>query len=911
MRIHRLEICGIGPFRDRQIIDFEALGASGLFLIDGPTAAGKTTIIDSITYALFSTLSGEESAKDRMRSDYSAGPDRSEIILDFSVKGVKHTITRGIAYSFTKKNGSGETKRAATQSLIRFDSNGEQNLTYTQANEIGTYLADLLNLNAQKFRQLVVLAQGEFAALLRMNPTDRLKALRDLLGDNYYQKLQSELDDRGKGALAKVNQARVGTRDIAVQIQGLLSDTDPQELLDRVHELVEAKATDPASVTSEVIAYFEQGHALAQDSLQKVREICHPLESQFNKLEQTKLKLDEFVKASESAVLAQSVLNPSELDLSIERIPAVISETRERIGQIKPFVDWQSGEAQRESDRTKLVEEMDRWTLELTELNQSLEEYPRLQTKLEREIAESSQAAVAGVELEKQVRAEEQLGLRLEECSKLEGSITRSHGVLQEAKLLLETHEHDVTRAELTLSQAMRSQLTQRVAVLAGQLHNGEPCSVCGSVEHPAPANMPVGMEPVTEVQIADCEGGVAAAKIVRDSQKLLVEDLNLALEESRLSLAALSATCSGFSTQTVSEELQRLNLELVKQQELADQMHTRETELAQAKLDFDKHKVAVENLAKEATNTSAALIKFDAELESKEQEMSRLVEPGKNASEELAELVAKTSRLGEWLEVSRNLEKVALSLSPEIKNLNSVEFEESLVRLEAELQAAQSELENAEALQTLAENALQAANRLVAKFDKESKAVEKLIVEVNDAVTLGGLVSATSSINTKKITLESYALQLRFAHVLESASLHLRKMSSGRLSFILDESAQGVGKTGLGINVMDESTGYPRPTRSLSGGETFYASLSLALGLADVVQSETGGVALETLFVDEGFGSLDSDTLERVLDQLDQLKSGGRTIGVISHVSEMKDRFPDRIVVSRETDGPSQITHG
>ena len=911
MRIHRLEICGIGPFRDRQIIDFEALGASGLFLIDGPTAAGKTTIIDSITYALFSTLSGEESAKDRMRSDYSAGPDRSEIILDFSVKGVRHTITRGIPYSFTKKNGSGETKRAATQSLIRFDSNGEQNLAYTQANEIGTYLADLLNLNAQKFRQLVVLAQGEFAALLRMNPTDRLKALRDLLGDNYYQKLQSELDERGKAAVAKVNQARVGTRDTAVQIQGLLSDTDPQELLDRVHELVEAKTTNPASVTSEVIAYFEQGHVLAQDSLQKMREICHPLEIQFNKLEQTKLKLDEFVKASESAVLAQSVLNPSELDLSIERIPAVISETRERIGQLKPLVDWQSGEAQRESDRTKLVEELDRWTLELTELNESLEEYPRIQTILEREIAQSSQAAVAGVELEKQVRAEEEIGLQLEECSELEVAITKSHGILQDEKSLLEIHEHDVTKAELVLSQAMRSQLTQRVAVLAGQLHKGEPCSVCGSVEHPAPADMPVGVKPVTELHIEECEGDVVAAKIVRDSQKLLVQDLTLALEESKLSLAALSATCSGFSPQTVSEELQRLSLELVTQRELADQMHTREEELAQAKLDFEKRKVAVENSAKEAANTSAALIKFDAELENKEQEMSRLVEPGKNAGEELAELVAKTSRLGEWLEVSRNLEKVAHSLSPEIKNLNSVEFEESLVRLEGELQAAQVELENAEALQTLAENALKAAIRLVAKFERESKGVEKLLVEVNDAVTLGGLVSASSSINTKKLTLESYALQLRFAHVLESASLHLRKMSSGRLSFILDESAQGVGKTGLGINIMDESTGYPRPTKSLSGGETFYASLSLALGLADVVQSETGGVALETLFVDEGFGSLDSDTLERVLDQLDQLKSGGRTIGVISHVSEMKDRFPDRIVVSRETDGPSQITHG
>ena len=181
MRIHALEITGIGPFRDKQVINFDELTASGLFLIDGPTATGKTTIIDSITYALFSTLSGEESAKDRMRSDYSEGSERSQIVLIFSVNGIRHKITRGISYSFTKTNGTGETKRAATQSLVRFDTNGEQDFSLTHATEIGSYLTDLLHLNAQQFRQLVVLAQGEFAALLRMNPSDRLKALRDLL----------------------------------------------------------------------------------------------------------------------------------------------------------------------------------------------------------------------------------------------------------------------------------------------------------------------------------------------------------------------------------------------------------------------------------------------------------------------------------------------------------------------------------------------------------------------------------------------------------------------------------------------------------------------------------------------------------------------------------------------------------
>ncbi len=145
MRIHALEITGIGPFRDKQVINFDELSASGLFLIDGPTATGKTTIIDSITYALFSTLSGEESAKDRMRSDYSEGPERSQIVLIFSVNGIRHKITRGIPYSFTKKNGTGETKRAATQSLIRFDTNGEQDFSLTNATEIGSYPTALLH----------------------------------------------------------------------------------------------------------------------------------------------------------------------------------------------------------------------------------------------------------------------------------------------------------------------------------------------------------------------------------------------------------------------------------------------------------------------------------------------------------------------------------------------------------------------------------------------------------------------------------------------------------------------------------------------------------------------------------------------------------------------------------------------
>jgi len=176
------------------------------------------------------------------------------------------------------------------------------------------------------------------------------------------------------------------------------------------------------------------------------------------------------------------------------------------------------------------------------------------------------------------------------------------------------------------------------------------------------------------------------------------------------------------------------------------------------------------------------------------------------------------------------------------------------------------------------------------------------------DVIRLAEIVTAQSPQNVKKLPLESYALQLRFSHVLEAASHHFEHMSSGRLSFVLSQERQANAQTGLGIEIMDSWTGEARSPASLSGGETFYASLSLALGLADVVQAEAGGVSLETLFVDEGFGSLDQETLQVVLDQLEELKSGGRVIGVISHVSEMKDRFPERLFVQPQTDGTSIV---
>jgi exonuclease SbcC len=239
---------------------------------------------------------------------------------------------------------------------------------------------------------------------------------------------------------------------------------------------------------------------------------------------------------------------------------------------------------------------------------------------------------------------------------------------------------------------------------------------------------------------------------------------------------------------------------------------------------------------------------------------------------------------------------------------LSADEITSQYAELQSQLGVAKELAKETAKQAAVARSQAESIKEIRTEFGALLKRNEKLQREHSTRIRLAGIVTAQSSQNTKKLPLESYALQLRFHHVLEAASHHLEKMSAGRLSFVLDEESQSNAQAGLGIDVLDSWTGESRPPSSLSGGETFYASLSLALGLADVVQSETGGVSLETLFVDEGFGSLDQESLQLVLDQLDQLKSGGRVIGVISHVSEMKERFPERIYVEPQSDGTSVV---
>lgn len=913
MRLHRLELEGIGPFRDRQVVDFDQLTSSGLFLIDGPTGAGKTTIIDSITFALFSALSGVSSTIDRLRSDYSDSTSKSEIILEFSVQGVRHQITRGIAHSFRKADGK-ESERKARQTLIQFAPDGSQAQTLTSAREIGVYIRDLLRISPEQFRQLVVLAQGEFAALLRMKPLERLGALRHLLGEGYYHDLQEELETQGKSAQEKINAARTRVAEFLTQIRGMVEEQVPAETLVRLLELAEEPLSGNREIITEVAEFFQELLQQAHEKLTASEAALQPIQEQFSQLRQTRSALSDYWNKRTDFEEARALLSEvftveSTSDMESAEIKKLVAEMRERVGVLKPFVHWGEQSAEREEQRRTLERNVAASREALKNYIDEIAEYPNLIKTCQSDISRSEKAT-AGIEsLEVQIEGLHSTLALLNDLIDMQESKEKALRNCEKAVRDRDAAKLVLTESELTFEKARNSQLEQRVSVLAAGLIPGEACLVCGSVEHPNPAQFVTDDHVFSDSDIALLQEDVVRAREIFEAQVEAVKDIESKVNSLNVTMSALEAKIGGASSASTAAQLQESESALLELTQIGAQLPDLITRLAELENELSSSHETLGDLQKTIDQAKEALITFDTQVAVKESELAELGISFEDLPAQLASLSDQIQKCESFLSASDALNHASAGVSPELRAIDALEFNERYEQVKGQNVQLLEEREMNVRNVTLAQQQVENLDSLIIKFRTEASKAVSLTEKLQPTVSLGNIVSATSVKNSLKLELESYALQLRFHHVLEAASHHLRTMSNGRLVLELDEESQRGAKTGLGIRVFDETTGESRSASSLSGGESFYASLALALGLADVVQSESGGVALETLFVDEGFGSLDTDTLERVLDELDQLKSGGRVIGVISHVSEMKDRFAERIVVERQSDNTSVIT--
>lgn len=1011
MRLHRLRITAFGPFGTTQDIDFDDLSAAGLFLLHGPTGAGKTSVLDAVCYGLYGSVPGPRQGSGQgvtLRSDHAQPGVRTEVCLELTVAGRRLEVTRQPPWERPKKRGTGTTMEKA-QSWLREYAAGEAESTGAWKDlsrshqEIGEEITQLLGMSKEQFCQVVLLPQGDFARFLRADAEARGKLLGRLFDTRRFAAVEQRLAEQRREAEGAV---REGDRELLADAHRMqqaaggsledvesplpeLSPGDPglAESVLTWAAVARTSARERRTVAECALGAAESAQAAAGRRLDDVRELDR-LQTRFAQArERSELlqeragehreRLDRMERARKAERVAPALGLRRATEEEHRRASA--DETRAR-GQL-PATFADSGAAGLAAAARKAAEELGglesarRAERRLTELGAertSLEREERADDELLREAAgwldgwEATKAA-----LQERIECAQEAATRAEH---LAGQLEPTQGRLEAARRrdrltgeATAAHERALAARERATTAhehwlALKEQrLTGIAAELAAGLADGAPCAVCGATEHPAPAPRSAG-----HVDRATEESALAA---YRQTEELRTQE-ERQLGEVREALAAAAAAALGSSgTETGTEEpeaalqgpsvgqlaalVEELRREHAEARSRASGLHAAREALAQAEREHDRRVAARQEAVVRAASRATLRDAQEREQADLDSELTRARGASGSVAARAAQLERQAALLTEASEAVRSADDTAQRLKDADARLADAAFragfdtpgdaaeallddaghrelqhridawqnEEAAVRSllaepdaaaaaeepPADLRAAQEAAEHADQRARVAASALDAATRRCAELDRlsersaaGSRRLAPLRADHDRVARLAGLAAGTSADNERKMRLESYVLAARLEQVAAAATARLRRMSSGRYTLVHSDDRTGRGRSGLGLHVVDAWTGRERDTSTLSGGETFFASLALALGLADVVTDEAGGVRLDTLFIDEGFGSLDDQTLDEVLDVLDSLRERDRSVGIVSHVADLRRRVHAQLEVEK-----------
>ncbi|WP_328504049.1 SMC family ATPase [Streptomyces sp. NBC_00457] len=979
MRLHRLDMTAFGPFGGSQSVDFDELSAAGLFLLHGPTGAGKTSVLDAVCYALYGSVPGARQGGS-LRSDHSAAGTRTEVTLELTVAGRRLELTRQPAWERPKKRGAGTTLDKAQSWLREYDAaTGAWKGLSRSHQEIGEEITQLLGMSREQFCQVVLLPQGDFARFLRADAEARGRLLGRLFETHRFAEVEKSLAER-----RRVTEARVRDQDTA-----LLADAHRmQQAAGDAMDLAELAPGDPgladAVMSAAAVARStareqltiahcrltaaESGQAAADRALDDVRELAR-LQQRFAQARERAALMEERVDAyreaqarMERARKAEVVAPALELReaADAEHRRAAAAQQRARALLPEAFADSGAGglaaAARRAAEELGGLESARRAEHRLTELVAERAHLDR-QERADEDVLQDAEAWLAEWEatraaLQARIDTAQQAATRAEQLAVQREPAQRRLGAARQRDQFAGDTEAAQQQALASAERAVdarahwldlkEQRLNGIAAELAAHLTDGEPCAVCGATEHPAPARKIAG-----HVDREAEERALAAYQ--RADEQRAEDERRLGLV--REALAAATAEAGDASTDQLAreaEELERLYEQARRdasglhsgQEELrrAEQEHERRTAVRQEaavraasrvgqRERLELEKAALEEELAQARGASASVAARSAQLEQQVALLSDAADAARIADESAERLKAADGRLAEsaFRAGFDTPQAAASALLDDAahrelqRRLDAWQSEEAAVRAvlaEADTAAAAqqppADLEAAEraafaAAQWLrdAASARDAAARRCAELDRLSaraaegvRRLAPLREEYDRVARLAGLSAGTSADNERRMRLESYVLAARLEQVAAAATVRLRRMSSGRYTLVHSDDRAGRGRSGLGLHVVDAWTGRERDTATLSGGETFFASLALALGLADVVTDEAGGVRLDTLFIDEGFGSLDEQTLDEVLDVLDSLRERDRSVGIVSHVPDLRRRIHAQLEV-------------
>lgn len=940
MRPVKLTMSAFGPYAGSTEVDFSRLGERGLYLITGDTGAGKTTIFDAITFALYGEPSGETREASMLRSKYADAKTPTFVELIFALGGKEYRVRRNPEYNRPKARGEGFTLQKSDAELVLPDGK-----VIARQREVNQQIVEILGIDRSQFTRIAMIAQGDFRKLLFASTEERKKIFQKLFHTHLYQSLQDELK-RASGQLRKQFEGALASAD--QYMEGILCAED-HPLSAKI-----AQAREHQLPVSEVVGILKELIASDKASEEALEQVEQELSAKTSSVDQTLAIAREQEKQKKSLASAKDQL----------------TEENSRMEQRKNALETALKEKPRIEELTHQAADLKSQLSEYEQLDSLIGEVSQLSRKISKNQQDFDQKSKKLESLQNTLREQKQELESLQDAGEEEAKLTAQCDKLQQRKSDLQGLEADLdglTQLEKKLDRAQqeyrekqsaaeelqaaydhmrKAYLDEQAGVLAQDLTDGQACPVCGSTHHPNPAK--ISMEAPTKEQLERAEILVGqAAKAAGDASrrageirgrvdgqkqtvmKAVNELLEVSADLEPEFLTAVDETAGsgiGYASdlsniqKTLQAQQQETKAELeTLQKELKDaaERRKRRAELTksipEAEEKLNQMEVALQEL-------KTAIASLTAQKEAAERQQKTLQE--KLAYQTKAEAESEIRRLAQ--------EQKTLTDAIDAAEKDLQEGEKQLAALEATIAGTEKQLAEHDEIDLAAEEARRetleirqqeaaaqkqeiharvAANQTTLEKIRERQAqlgeIETRLRWVKSlADTAGGTLPGK-----EKIMLETYVQMAYFDRIIARANVRFLVMSGGQYELKRRREAENNrSQSGLELDVVDHYNGSQRSVKTLSGGESFKASLSLALGLSDEIQASAGGIRLDTMFVDEGFGSLDEESLAQAMESLAGLADGNRLVGIISHVPELKQRIEKQILVRKDRGGGSHV---
>ena len=872
MRPERLRISAFGPYAGQEDLDFSALGNHTLFLICGPTGAGKSTILDAMCYALYGKTSGAVRSGEDLRSNYVGYDRKTYVEFDFAIGNRHYRIYRSPTQLLERQKGdrSRPVEHKGKADFYEIDEEGREKAHITSKG-VDSAVEELLGVGVEQFRQIILLPQGDFRKLLLADSSDRQKIMEQLFQTGIYLAFEKRLQEETQKLKTEYSRGEL-QRTTLLETCRSESEEELEKQTETNEKILKEKETEFMQADKEQQVFlraYDEANVLHGAFLR-----LETAETALKRMEEKRKEKEELRRHIKMIRAAQSVTKEWSEAVNAKKQQRTAAETLEKAAADLPVKEKAKAEAEQ---ALALFEKEKPKQKERIEMKGKLEQYRNPSRSYG--TAKREAERLAGIYAVKQKEAE-----RLREQ------------VSAAEKKAAEDKKNWLCRNRIFMEG--------QAFVLAEKLTDGQPCPVCGSLSHPAPAA--AGEDRIMEKDVKDAERQMHLSE---DAEKKIRHEAE-AYQAKELAAAKESAD----KAMTVLSELEK-NLPAAYRDSLALEKEIKDLETRISS--FEKSLEQAEEKRKNAETIYQALKEQKELLEKQAGEFLKVSE------EKNRILKIKVAEAGftDWFECSRYMKEVPRleAYENDLKIYDqSVHAEEEKIKGEKEKTAGKTKPDmndwnekRMKLLESMKRFAAEKAEKET-ELKKQKETLKKLYQlketqkEISEKYSLVAHLWEIAQGKETGINLERFVLGALLDAVTEKANLRLMEMSGNRYELLRKrgERSDGRKKAGLDLEVFDGNTGRARPAATLSGGETFLASLSLALGLADVVQEYAGGVHLDAMFIDEGFGSLDSESLDLAMKTLQELKGQNRLIGLISHVGGLEERIPAKLRVTKTQTG-------